>query len=32
MGEAGRESIRLFLNRGHAAGIIPHLPPIEFVS
>ena len=32
MGEAGRESIRLFLTRGHAAGVIPHLPPIEFVS
>ena len=32
MGEAGRESIQLFLTRGHAAGVIPHLPPIEFVS
>ncbi len=32
MGDAGKESIRLFLTRGHEAGIIPHLPPIDFVD
>lgn len=32
MGEAGRESIRLFLTRGHEAGIIPTLPSIDFVE
>ncbi len=32
MGEAGRESIRLFLTRGHEAGVIEQLPPIEFVE
>jgi 1,4-dihydroxy-6-naphthoate synthase len=32
MGEAGKESIRLFLTRGHEAGIISTLPPIDFVD
>jgi 1,4-dihydroxy-6-naphthoate synthase len=32
MGEAGRESIRLFLTRGHEAGVIGAMPEIEFVS
>lgn len=32
MGEAGKESIRLFLTRGHEAGVIKQLPPIEFVE
>jgi 1,4-dihydroxy-6-naphthoate synthase len=32
MGEAGRRSIRLFLQRGHEAGVISHLPPVEFVT
>ncbi len=32
MGPRGQESIRLFLRRGHEAGIIQHLPPVEFVS
>ena len=32
MGEAGKESIRLFLQRGHEAGVIEKLPPIEFVD
>jgi 1,4-dihydroxy-6-naphthoate synthase len=30
-GERGRESIRRFLNRGQAMGIIPQAPPLEFV-
>lgn len=32
MGEAGKRSIRLFLERGHAAGVIPHLPAVDFVD
>lgn len=32
MGDAGKESIRLFLTRGHEAGVIEHLPPIDFVE
>jgi len=32
LGDDGRRSIRLFLERGAAAGIIPALPPIDFVS
>jgi 1,4-dihydroxy-6-naphthoate synthase len=32
MGDAGRESIRLFLTRGREAGVIRHLPEIEFVQ
>jgi 1,4-dihydroxy-6-naphthoate synthase len=32
MGDAGRESIRLFLNRGHEAGVISIQPPVEFVD
>lgn len=32
MGDAGKESIRLFLQRGHEAGVIEHLPPIDFVE
>lgn len=31
-GERGREAIRLFLNRGVEAGIIPHPVTIEFVD
>jgi 1,4-dihydroxy-6-naphthoate synthase len=30
-GERGRESIRRFLGRAHRAGLIPHLPELEFV-
>jgi 1,4-dihydroxy-6-naphthoate synthase len=32
MGEKGKESIRLFLQRGHEAGVIEKLPPVEFVE
>ncbi len=32
LGEAGRESIRLFLRRGHEAGVIPRAPEVEFVG
>jgi len=32
MGEPGKQSIRLFLERGHRAGVIEHLPPVEFVE
>ena len=32
MGEAGKRSIQLFLQRGRDAGIIQHLPPVEFVE
>lgn len=32
MGEAGRKSIRLFLQRGHDAGVIEHLPQIDFAE
>lgn len=32
MGEAGKRSIRLFLQRGHDAGVIPELPPVDFVD
>jgi 1,4-dihydroxy-6-naphthoate synthase len=32
MGEAGRKSIRLFLERGYDAGVVSTLPPIEFVD
>lgn len=31
-GERGREAIRLFLDRGHQAGIIPHPVVVEFVD
>jgi 1,4-dihydroxy-6-naphthoate synthase len=31
MGEAGRRSIRLFLQRGVEAGVLEELPEIEFV-
>ena len=31
-GERGREAIRLFLERGHQAGIIPHRVAVEFVE
>jgi len=31
-GERGREAIRLFLERGHAAGILPHPVTVEFVD
>ena len=30
-GEKGRESIRRFLGRGQAMGVIPKAPPLEFV-
>lgn len=32
MGEKGKESIRLFLRRGHEAGVIGHAPQVEFVE
>jgi 1,4-dihydroxy-6-naphthoate synthase len=31
-GEDGRRAVREFLDRGHAAGVIPHHVPVEFVS
>ncbi|QDU91733.1 1,4-dihydroxy-6-naphtoate synthase [Pirellulimonas nuda] len=31
-GERGRESVRLFLERGHAAGVLPELVKPEFVQ
>ncbi len=31
-GSDGRQSIRLLLDRGHRAGIIPHPPRVEFVE
>jgi 1,4-dihydroxy-6-naphthoate synthase len=31
-GERGRESIRRFLQRAHAAGLIPDAPELEFVT
>ena len=31
-GERGREAIRLFLERGHAAGLLPHAVTVEFVD
>ena len=31
-GEAGRESIRRFLRRGHEMGVVPKLPELEFVE
>ncbi|MEK7239124.1 MAG: MqnA/MqnD/SBP family protein [Gemmatimonadota bacterium] len=31
-GERGREAIRLFLERGHRAGILPHPVVVEFVD
>jgi 1,4-dihydroxy-6-naphthoate synthase len=32
LGDRGRESIRLFLRRGHEAGVIPHEPRVEFTG
>jgi len=32
MGEAGRHSIRMFLERGREAGVIADLPEVEFVE
>ena len=32
MGDAGKQAIRLFLQRGHEAGIIKELPPVDFVD
>jgi 1,4-dihydroxy-6-naphthoate synthase len=32
MGDAGKESIRLFLQRGHEAGVIERMPQIDFVE
>ena len=31
-GDAGRESIRRFLRRGHEMGVVPELPELEFVE
>ena len=31
-GERGREAIRRFLQEGHAAGLVPRLPQVEFVG
>lgn len=31
-GEDGRRAVREFLDRGHAAGVIPHPVPVEFVG
>ena len=31
-GDAGRESIRRFLRRGHEMGVVPVLPELEFVE
>ena len=31
-GEKGRQSIKLFLNRAHARGLIPQAPDLEFVA
>jgi hypothetical protein len=31
-GEDGRRAVRLFLERGHEAGIIPHRPDVQFVG
>ncbi|MEN9674820.1 MAG: 1,4-dihydroxy-6-naphtoate synthase, partial [Verrucomicrobiota bacterium] len=30
-GDRGRESIRRFLARGQALGVLPKAPPLEFV-
>jgi len=32
MGERGRQAVRSFLERGHAAGLVPTLPPFDFVD
>ena len=31
-GERGREAVRLFLRRGHEAGIIPHVVDVTFAG
>ena len=31
-GERGRAAVRLLLERGHAAGVIPHSVNVEFVA
>lgn len=31
-GERGRDAVRLLLNEGHKAGIIPHKPEVDFVD
>jgi len=31
-GEAGRRAVRLFLERGHAAGVIPHRVDVTFAD
>ena len=31
-GERGRRAVRLFLERGHAAGVIPHRADVEFAD
>ncbi len=32
MGERGRQAVRTFLERGHAAGLFPVLPALDFVD
>ena len=32
LGEDGRASVELFLQRGYEAGILPDLPQVEWVS
>ena len=32
MGERGRQAVRVFLERGHAAGLFPTRPPLDFVE
>ena len=31
-GEEGQRAVRLFLDRGYEAGLIPHRPDVEFVT
>jgi 1,4-dihydroxy-6-naphthoate synthase len=31
-GRRGREAVRLFLQRGHEAGVIPHPGAVDFVG
>ena len=31
MGERGRRAVQVFLDRGHAAGVIPHRVELDFV-
>jgi 1,4-dihydroxy-6-naphthoate synthase len=32
MGERGREAVRVFLERGFEAGVVPHRAPLDFVD